>query len=331
MMDNVINSRLQSVRLGPVQNFRNISVLPLLAPDGIFQYRTVSEALATADIAITEVSAAGSVPELLVVNRGATPVLFVDGEELAGAKQNRVLNTSILLAPKSETRIPVSCTEQGRWSYASPSFAESGNVMAHKLRAMKSRSVSQSLQASASYHSDQGEVWHGIAELQSKAGHHSPTSAMQDVFKSRETDFRQCVQSFPCLPGQTGLLVFIDGSPVGLDIVSLGGVYARLHSKLIRSYVLESLIESKNEQPPLTDPEKQAEGFLKCIASSAESRFPSVGSGLDCRFRGGGVAGSALLHEDEFIHAAWFRLDPPGDAAPDPMASLRARRRHFTE
>ena len=114
---------------------------PLLAPDGKFHYRTLSDALASSDIVITEVSAGGSVPELMVVNRGSTAVLLIDGEELAGAKQNRVLNTSILLAARSETRIPVSCTEQGRWSYASPAFAESGNIMAQKVRAMKSRSA----------------------------------------------------------------------------------------------------------------------------------------------------------------------------------------------
>ena len=330
MMENVINSRLQSVRFAPVQKFRNISVLPLLAPDGAFEYRTLGVALASSDIAITEVSASGSVPELLVVNRGATHVLLLDGEELAGAKQNRVLNTSILLAPKSETRIPVSCTEQGRWSYASPAFAESGNVMAQKLRALKSRSVSQSLQTSASYHSDQGEVWHGIAELQSKAGHHSPTSAMHDVFKSREHDFRQCVESFPCLPGQVGLFVLIDGSPVGLDLVSLGGAYVQLHSKLVRSYALESLLESTNAQPSVTDPAERASEFLHRIGAVTEQRFPSVGCGLDCRHRGAGLAGSALLHENEVIHAAWFRLDPPGHAAPDPMASFLARRRRYT-
>src|SRR5208283_4748281 len=122
--------------------------------------------------------------------------------ELAGAKQNRVLNTSILLKEVSETKIPVSCTEQGRWSYASKSFSESGNIINYRTRSKKTQSVNCCLAASGAYHSDQGEVWDGIADLQAKACAQSPTSAMNDVFKAREDDLRQCDEIFKSLPNQ---------------------------------------------------------------------------------------------------------------------------------
>src|SRR5512139_2126528 len=164
-MENAVKSRLQSVQFAEAQIYRNITIVPLIAPaDGRFQYRTLGEALASWDIAITEVSAAGSVPDLLVVNRANKSVLLVDGEELAGAKQNRVLNTSILIKEVSETKIPVSCTEQGRWSYASKAFSESGHLMAYKSRSRKTRSVHQSLEACGAPMSNQGEVWADIAE-----------------------------------------------------------------------------------------------------------------------------------------------------------------------
>lgn len=62
-------------------------------------------------------------PQLAVINDGPIAVLIIDGEELIGAKQNRVLNTTVLLKERSKTVIPVSCTEQGRWQWRS---AESG-------------------------------------------------------------------------------------------------------------------------------------------------------------------------------------------------------------
>jgi hypothetical protein len=107
-MENAVKSRLQSVQLGEPQIYKNIAIVPLVTPgDGVFQYNTLGEALAASNLAIIEISAAGSVPELMVVNRSSTPVLLVDGEELAGAKQNRVLNTSLLIKEGSETKIPV--------------------------------------------------------------------------------------------------------------------------------------------------------------------------------------------------------------------------------
>jgi len=124
-MENAVKSRLQSVQFGEPQTFKNIAIVPLIAlADGAFQYLTLGEALAAGGLVITETSPAGSVPELLVVNRGNKPALLIDVEELAGAKQNRVLNTSILLKEASETKIPFRCRERGRWSYASKGFSK---------------------------------------------------------------------------------------------------------------------------------------------------------------------------------------------------------------
>lgn len=65
----------------------------------------------------TEVDDEGSVPELRVANLGDLPLLLLDGEQLVGAKQNRILNMTVLVAAHSEVTIPVSCVEQGRWRY----------------------------------------------------------------------------------------------------------------------------------------------------------------------------------------------------------------------
>jgi hypothetical protein len=65
------------------------------------------------------VSEGGDVPTLRLTSAADRPVLLLDGEELIGAKQNRVLNTTVLVAAHSRLTIPVSCVEQGRWAYKS--------------------------------------------------------------------------------------------------------------------------------------------------------------------------------------------------------------------
>ncbi len=128
-------------------------------------YLTLKEALEKRLLVITEVSAEASVPELKVINNADVLVLLLDGEEVAGAKQNRVLNTSILVKEKSELIIPVSCTEQGRWSYQTDEFFNSENIMSFKIRSKKAANVTDSLKESGSYHSDQGAIWDGIQEM----------------------------------------------------------------------------------------------------------------------------------------------------------------------
>src|SRR5512136_113465 len=178
---------LLGLKPGICQSFGNMAVFPLRFPgNGGPEYLTLKEALERGAFVVTEVSAGGSVPELMVENKGDVAVLLIDGEELAGAKQNRVLNTTILVGPKSATKIPVSCTEHGRWSYVSNVFQESGHHMAPALRGINLRSVNASLRSSGEYRGNQGAVWRGVAEMEMAAGVSSATGAMKDVFEAKK-------------------------------------------------------------------------------------------------------------------------------------------------
>jgi len=102
---------------------RGITVIPLYPRrDPEAAYATLADGLRRG-VRITETGPDGSVPELVVSNPLDERVLLYDGEELIGAKQNRILNLTVLLAPQSRTPIPVSCVEAGRWRMRSAAFA----------------------------------------------------------------------------------------------------------------------------------------------------------------------------------------------------------------
>ena len=72
-----------SLQLGEAQTYKHIVVLPLTGPTGGGPpYLTLNEALGGQQLAVTEVSQGGSVPELKMHNRAGQPVLLLDGEEL---------------------------------------------------------------------------------------------------------------------------------------------------------------------------------------------------------------------------------------------------------
>src|ERR1700688_4615921 len=106
-------STLPDVRVGDAIRHEGLAVFPLFsASDVSVDYLLSDEAIQAGSLTVEEVSEGGSVPNLLVTNQGDSRVLFLEGEELRGAKQNRVLNTSVLIAAHSKTPIPVSCVEQ---------------------------------------------------------------------------------------------------------------------------------------------------------------------------------------------------------------------------
>jgi len=125
-----IQGFLENVKLGGKQTHLNMTLIPLLAPHaGAPDYLTLEEALTQGVVQVTEVSQGGSVPDLKLINKSTNKLLVVDGEELIGAKQNRIVNATFLIAGQTEITIPVSCVEQGRWSYRSQKFASGEKVM----------------------------------------------------------------------------------------------------------------------------------------------------------------------------------------------------------
>lgn len=295
------------IRPGEARQFRNITIVPLFSEARpTVEHLILKEALEQELVIIREVDEGGHVPELVVVNNADRPLLILDGEELFGAKQNRVLNTTVLLRKKSATIIPVSCTEQGRWHYETKTFQDSGVIMSPRLRGVKNRSVQDALRATGEYRSDQGAVWHGIREQSSDAAIVSPTGAMRDVHEGRRNDIEDYEGHFPCVDGQQGIMVAIGGRVVGMDLVSYPTAYALLHTKLVRSYVMDAVLVGDGHKG--LDMAEVVQ-FLDAIAGCEMSRYKSVGHGWDVRFEGMRMFGSALEYRKGLVHMAVFAAD----------------------
>jgi hypothetical protein len=315
--ENLLAEILRGLKLGNPQTFRNLTIIPLHTDTpGRFHYLSMKKGLSSRVLEVREISEGGSVPELKAINTGEAPIILVDGEELRGAKQNRVVNTSLMLAPRAEHIIPVSCTEQGRWAYTSPRFADSEVLMASKARYRKSARVYQSLMANGGHDAMQSEVWNDVAELHARVSSFSHTGAMRDAFAHKETDLQSFIDAFPPQAGQHGLLVFINGQLLGLDYLSRSEVYADLHEKFIRSHAIEALAEKKQN---VDDAEMKVtpEDFLNRLGElSGEKYAQSVGMGQDYRFTDKEqIAGAALCCDSEVVHLTAYNSASIGDTA----------------
>ena len=159
-----IENILKEVAVGPPRTFGGLTVYPLSGTDGgAPSYTTLDDALAAGTARVTEINESGSVPELAFHNDGERPVLVLDGEELAGAKQNRIVNLTLLVPAKQKMVIPVSCVEAGRWASMSREFKSTSQLMYAKARSGKYADVSFSMAMGGSRSSNQRRVWEGIA------------------------------------------------------------------------------------------------------------------------------------------------------------------------
>lgn len=299
-----VATALNAVDLAAAHAFRNLTVFPLIAKDERTpDYVTLDEAMAGGTVRITEVGQAGTVPELSLRNDGSTKVLLLDGEELIGAKQNRVLNLTILVPPVSDLVIPVSCVESGRWRHVSRDFSSSPRTHFAEGRAAKMRTVTDSLRREGSRHSDQGQVWEGIAAKASRLDSASATGAMSAVFERHEASVGDFVEALPSLPGQAGAVFAINGRVIGLELFDAPETWRKLAPKLVRSYALDAIDRGGEAASPLAD---EARAFMAAVAAVEPSPFPSTGVGMDVRLSSERLHGAALIVDNQTVHLSAF-------------------------
>ena len=323
-----IQAYLETLKQGGKQNHLNLTMIPFLAANGGEpDYLTLEEGLSQGLVIITEISTGGSVPELKLVNKSPDKVLVVDGEELMGAKQNRIVNASFLIAGNSEVVIPVSCVEQGRWSYRSAMFSYGEKVMPPSIRREKQKKVAESLNRGSGYRSDQGEIWNDLAEKQARMSINSPTGAMADLFEGQKDRLADYLKAFRLVDSQVGAPFAINGKVAGLECFGHWQTFSKFFKKLVQSYALDAIDmfeESKTDHVATADIRRFMEGIQKAPRKS----YPSLGLGENIRAEGPFVSGAALIYNEAIFHLSAFVHEGKMDeGAKVPFQRFSQRRR----
>ena len=333
-------------RLAAPQESDTLTVVPVVASNaGESRWMLLSDAVATGALRITEVGS-GTVPRLLAKNAAALPVLVLDGEQLIGARQNRTTNRSILLGAGTETEIPVSCMEQGRWHFASDTFQPAPQHSPVRVR-RKAREIEASAVSHGYAPADrdlaeaQGAVWDEIASLSKDLGVSSPTGALDHTYVQRGGDIDAHTSRFMLVPGQVGIIGLVRGEPVGLDIIGDPSLYSRVHGRLIRGYILDALDTAGSGSRATSDiggerpgaagrtssHQRQhtttARAFFDTVMHAPRTVAPSVGIGQYSVLSGRVIGGDLTDDSEETPHVAHLSAFPAvGRDASDPARPI---------
>ena len=312
-MDTVIKNYLEQLKVGRKQSYKNLALYPLLSTYSVgLEYLMLDEALSENLIEIVEKDDGGSVPELRVMNKSSKMILILDGEELVGAKQNRIVNTTILVQGNATIVIPVSCVEHGRWSYDTPTFHSKERMMSSNLRAMKSEQVNYSVRSSGEFRSDQSAIWDSIAEKSDRMAAPSSTGAMAAMYEKERPTIEKYLKPFNLIDSQVGAVFMINGKVAGLDVFGKPETFAKIFKKLLESYALDAIdwYEPDKEYKAL---KSEVTKFRKAVASAGAESRPSVGLGTDIRLESRKVVGFALAVDEQVCHLSVFEKADGGE------------------
>jgi hypothetical protein len=275
--------------------------------DSRLVYRTLDDVLAAGLLDMTEVTECGSVSAIRVANRSPDMVFLLAGEHVIGAKQNRVLNASIMLAGRTTLSVPVSCVEAGRWHYSSATFASGGTLAHSALRGLLSRHACEGYRAAGSPISKQGEVWSEVSRKLTITGTTSVSSELQQAYLNHADLLTCALRRLPVPADASGAAFAVRGRVAGIDFFDQPGTLSRLWPKLVRSYLLDTLEPSAHSAPPMST--TGVRRWLHGASLAKAETYQSSGLGQDTRLEGERLVGAALVVEGQPVHVQLFATE----------------------
>jgi hypothetical protein len=284
----------KDIELLKPQVHENMAVIPLKTERSYIDVLTLKKGL---ELGLAEVKECenSQVNTLIVKNRAVTPLILIDGEEVVGGDQNRIVNATILIGAESNMAIPVSCTEKGRWGYKSE-FKQSNYIANYNTRRAKEY-------ASRKHHHFQDVIWSSINDLEVENSFASPTSAMEESYENLKIDHNKIVSEFDIVPGQNGVLIIVDGEIKGFELFLNSEIYKEFHAKILKSYLIDSKIENKT----FTINVDAAQMVINNAFASTFEKKQNNGVEEAFEFENDEGLGTLYTYKDHIIHLSYFK------------------------
>lgn len=322
----MVKGLLSEVTLGAAESVWDLTLVPVFGSKPGSDYLVASEAFGLGMLVIDEIGG-GQVPEVVVANRSDLPVLLIDGEHLVGAKQDRIINISVMLPAHSKTMLPVSCVEQGRWGYEGESgFAPSREHAYARLRQIQAEATVAAARKGARRAANQGQIWTDVATKHRESGvKHSMSGAMADAYRVRRGFLDEVRARFERpQEGQSGVVACVGDRPIATDLFDRSETLTKVWPRLITGYAMDAVGAEGTKATTET-----ARRFITEASDSEATMHDGLGLGFDVAMTSRGVVGNALAWDDAVIHAALFSRGEQGAEGPQPGRASARRRKGY--
>lgn len=225
---------LKHLSLAERQNYENMTVVPILSDTNTpFDVLDLKEGLKMGLVKIEECDNS-NIEQVKLKNNSVSPLILLDGEEIAGSLQNRIVAQTMIIPPKSEMEIPVNCSEKGRNEYKSE-FQYSDYIANSNTRRKKAYNKNNPLQE---------VVWNSIDDLETDKNTSSKTKALRDSYEKNKYNIDSYLKHFKMENNQIGVICIVENK-VGLEIFNNHSLYEKYNEMLLRSYIIDSSNKEK--------------------------------------------------------------------------------------
>lgn len=283
----------KDIELLKPQVHENLAIIPLKTKKSYIDLLTLKKGIELELVEVKECETS-QVNTIIVKNKAVTPLILIDGEEIVGGDQNRIVNSTILVNAKSEMKIPVSCTEKGRWAYKSE-FKQSNYIANYNTRRAKEY-------ASRTKQSYQNIIWSSINALEVENNYASPTCAMEESYEHLKIDHSKIIKEFNIESEQNGVLIIVNGEIKGFEIFLNSEIYREFHEKILKSYLIDSKVENKTFA---INVDVAKEVIQKAFDSAFEKRN-NIGLEEAFEFENDNGIGTLYAYKDNIIHLSYF-------------------------
>jgi len=279
---------------------RNLVIFPIKATNGSsrrhdahngFDPSTLDEVLAQRKAEIRELETPG-VNEIIFENRGDWPVLLLDGEEITGSLQNRIIAASHLVAARSTEDVAVVCVEEGRWDELGG--FQTGYCSYPRIRSILAKGMHKKTDT-------QKIIWDEINRKLTVTKTLSKTSSMHDIYDNLKEEIARYVEGFESLNHSTVGFIGVAGDRIlGCDIFFDSNIYRKFENKLIRSYALDAF-EYQRTKKDLPDVETFFANVLGALKNKKIKK-----SRKTIPIKGNEFLGQTLTYNTRLVHLSAF-------------------------
>jgi hypothetical protein len=265
------------------------------------KYLSFSEAIAKNQVQISEVNKEGLLTKLSVSNKSSDNIIILNGELIIGTqiRQDRIVDSTVLIPGYATVLINIFCGEQYRWSpRLSNKISTSESLYFSSGRANNAADINTKL-------SKQCRIWSEISEKISDFNVKSFTNSVDQIYKKKKVNVEEIVNFFKIPSEAVGVALGINHQLVNIDIFSNNCMLQIYLPKIIRSIALDSFkkISKKSYLK-----KKNVHRFLRQIHQANKQKRKVVEGtlGEELQFNSESVAGSILYHKEQTAHFSAF-------------------------